>query len=208
MREDDVVWVSDLANFAIRARPTGPKAFCNTRKRVRGGIYPSNESDMETTPCGNEQISAALSTKLDAITDTEHDMNYQATTRAIFLAGMVFASGTVAANTDIKKCVTEAGYITLTDEVCPSGSHAVKIISAPAAQADIVRQGTGAAPTVATERYAIARMPARYVVPMKSRTPERGLSLDISTLRAARASMQMFDNATKSLRLQRVAGLQ
>jgi hypothetical protein len=43
---------------------------------------------------------------------------------------------------------------------------------------------------------------------MKSASPARGLSLDVSTLRAARANMQMFDNATQSLRAQRVAGLQ
>ncbi len=135
-------------------------------------------------------------------------MNSQATTRAIFLAGMVFASGAFAAGNDIKKCVTETGHVTLTDEVCPSGTQTVKVISAPSAAADTRREVSAAAPAVATERYAVTRIPARYVTLMKSTTPARGLSLDISTLRAARANMQMFDNATQSLRSQRVAGLQ
>lgn len=131
-------------------------------------------------------------------------MNSQTTTRVIFLAAMVFASSAFAAGNDIKKCVTESGHVTLTDEVCPSGSQTVKIISAPgSAEAE-----PGPSRTVATERYTIARMPARHVTLMKSTAPARGLSLDISTLRAARANMQMFDNATHSMRLQRIAGLQ
>ncbi len=133
-------------------------------------------------------------------------MNSHATTRAIFLASMVFASSAFAAGNDINKCVTPTGHVTLTDEVCPSGSQAVKVISAP------VSASTETAPAVArsapTERYTVARIPARYVTLMKSSTPARGLSLDISTLRAARANMQMFDNASESLKLQRVAGLQ
>ena len=132
-------------------------------------------------------------------------MNRQATTRAIFLAGMVFASSAFAAGNDIQKCVTESGHVTLTDEVCPSGSRTVKIISA----AETSQVVASASATVATERYAMAaRIPARYLPPMKSTAPARGLSLDIATLRTARANMQMVDNATQSLRQQRVAGLQ
>lgn len=129
----------------------------------------------------------------------------QTSARALFLAGMVFASGAFAANAEVKKCVTESGHVTLTDEACPGGSHTVKIISGPGnAQADEVMS---AAP-VPTERYGAARIPARYATLMKSATPARGLSLDATTLRTARANMQMFDNASQSLRLQRVAGLQ
>lgn len=135
-------------------------------------------------------------------------MNSQTSTRAIFLAAMVFASSAFAAGNDIKKCVTESGHVTLTDEVCPSGSQAVKIISAPGSVEAEPGRDAASARTVATERYTLARMPARHVTLMKSTAPARGLPLDISTLRAARANMQMFDNATQSLRMQRVAGLQ
>lgn len=132
-------------------------------------------------------------------------MNRQTSTRAIFLAGMVFASGAFAANADVKKCVTESGHVTLTDEACPGGSHTVKIISGPgSAHSDEI---VAAAP-VTTERYGAARIPARYATLMKSATPARGLSLDATTLRAARANMQMFDEASQSLRVQRLAGLQ
>ena len=94
-------------------------------------------------------------------------MNRQTSTRAIFLAGMVFASGAFAASAEVKKCITESGHVTLTDEVCPGGSHTVKIISGPgSAQADTV---TSTAP-VSTERYGAARIPVRYATLMKSAT--------------------------------------
>ena len=134
-------------------------------------------------------------------------MNRQASTRAIFLAAMVFASSAFAAGNDIQKCVTDSGHVTLTDEVCPSGSRTVKIISAPA-EAGPERVVASATATVATERYAVARIPTRYPTMMRSAAPARGLALDIATLRSARANMQMFDNASQSLRQQRVAALQ
>lgn len=132
-------------------------------------------------------------------------MNRTNATRAIFLAAMVFAPSAFAGNTDIKKCITGSGHVTLTDEVCPDGTQTVKVISAPSSESE---QTSASSRPVITERYAIARLPTRYVTLMKSSTPARGLSLDVTTLRAARANMQMFDNATQSLRLQRVAGLQ
>ncbi len=135
-------------------------------------------------------------------------MNRQATTRAIFLAGMVFASGAFAAGSEIRKCVTESGHVTLTDEVCPGGSQTVKVINGPSGD-DYASDSTApVSRTVATERYTVASLPARYTTYMKSSTPARGLSLDVSTLRAARANMRMFEDAAQSLRSQRVAGLQ
>ncbi len=127
--------------------------------------------------------------------------------RAIFLAAMVFASSAFAGGSEIKKCVTESGHVTLTDEVCPGGTHTVTVISAPSASTSGSDEMETSRPVV-TERYTTARMPVRYATLMKSSTPARGLSLDVSTLRAARANMQMFDNATQSLKLQRMAGLQ
>ncbi|WP_426106193.1 DUF4124 domain-containing protein [Massilia sp. TSP1-1-2] len=134
-------------------------------------------------------------------------MKRQASTRAIFLAGMVFASSAFAVGTDIKKCVTEAGHVTLTDALCPGDSQAVKIISAPD-EAEPQRQAATQSRAIATERFAATRLPARYATLIKSTTPARSLSLDMSTLRAARANMQLFDNASQTLRSQRLAGLQ
>ena len=58
-------------------------------------------------------------------------MTSPATTRAIFLAGMAFASGAFASS-DINKCVTASGHVTLTDDACPEGTQTVKVISGPA----------------------------------------------------------------------------
>lgn len=132
-------------------------------------------------------------------------MNRTIATRAIFLAAMVFASNAHAGSTQVKKCVTESGHVTLTDEACPGGTQSVKVISVLPASAG--QESVQSRPVV-SERYAPAPMPVRYATLIKSATPARGLPQDVTTLRTARANMQMYDNATQSLRLQRVAGLQ
>lgn len=132
-------------------------------------------------------------------------MNHQTSTRALFLAGMVFASGAFAGN-DINKCVTPTGHVTLTDEACPEGARTVKVISGPATDSeDAVALEPAARPSV--ERYTIQRMPSRYATLMRSPQASRGLSLDVSTLKAARMNMQIFDNAAQSLKARRIAGL-
>jgi hypothetical protein len=133
-------------------------------------------------------------------------MNRQLAARALLLASVVFASSAFAGSNDIQKCVTDAGHVTLTDELCPSGTQSVKVISGPGdaeEQADAPRVRT-----MSTERFGPARVPARIVAQLKHSAPSRGLTLDVSTLRAARATMQMVDNASASLRQQRLAGLQ
>ena len=136
-------------------------------------------------------------------------MNRKIAARAILIASMLCASSAFAGSTDVKKCISESGQVTLTDEACPSGAQTVKIISTPGAIGTEQYAGESAEPrALATERYGAARIPARYPVLARSAAPARGLSLDVTTLRAARASMQLFDNASNSLRQQRVAGLQ
>lgn len=132
-------------------------------------------------------------------------MNNQTLSRALFLAGMVVASGAIAGN-DINKCVTPTGHVTLTDEACPSGTRTVKVISGPAEEVEeVIALEPVSRPSV--ERYTIARMPTRYATLMRSPQPARGLSLDVSTLKAARMNMQIFDNAAQSLKARRIAGL-
>ena len=136
-------------------------------------------------------------------------MNRQIAAGAILIASMVCASSAFAGSTDVKKCISESGQVTLTDEACPSGAQTVKIISTPSATGGDQYGAESAEPRVLTaERYGAVRIPARAPALSRSAAPARGLSLDVTTLRAARASMQMFDNATQSLRQQRVAGLQ
>lgn len=130
-------------------------------------------------------------------------MNHHTALKAIFLASMALASGSFAASSEVRKCVTETGHVTLTDEVCPSGSDTVKIISGPADS----EASAPAQPAPASER-ASTRMPKRYATMLTSSVPARGLSLDASTLRAARANMHMLDHAAQASRSQRIAALQ
>ena len=140
-------------------------------------------------------------------------MNYPASTRAIFLAGMVFASGAFAASSDIKKCVTESGHVTLTDAVCPGDTRAVTIINVPAsAGTERVPDNANDRASTPAQRLTATSMPARYPVHYatlgRNAAPLHAVSLDTATLKAARANMQMVDNAAESSRAQRLAGLQ
>lgn len=132
-------------------------------------------------------------------------MNHPSSTRALFLAGMLFASGAFAGN-DINKCVSPGGDVTLTDEACPEGARTVKIISGPAKDNDTaVAVEPGARPSV--QRDTVARMPARYATLLRSPKPAGGLPLDVSTLKAARMNMLIFDNAAEALKARSLAGL-
>lgn len=132
-------------------------------------------------------------------------MNKTATTRALILAGMLCACNAFASN-DVNKCVAPSGTVTLTDEPCPGGTQTVKVISGPSETTE-----TDIAPTQATvvpERFTVGRLPPRYVALAKSAKPQRGLALDVATLRAAKLNMHLLDNAAQVLRSQRLAGLQ
>ena len=127
-------------------------------------------------------------------------------------AGMVFASAAFAGN-DINKCVTASGQVTLTDEVCPSGAQVVKVISAPS-DADATPAPTLAQAPQTTiraagiEHISLARMPSRYAAPQRFTPPSRGLSLDVATLKIARANLHLAEAAVQIARSQRLAGLQ
>ena len=132
-------------------------------------------------------------------------MNTQATARTLFIACLMFTSCAFA--TDINKCVDETGQVTLTDAVCPGGTHTAKVISGPADGAeDTLAAAPASRPTLA--HYPAPRMPPRYAAPVPATRPARGLSLDIATLKTARANMQLVDNAAPAMRSQRIAGLQ
>jgi hypothetical protein len=119
-----------------------------------------------------------------------------------FLASMVFASAAFA-GTDINKCMTASGQVILTDEACPGGAQTVKVISV-ASEADQAPVAEAPArPTV--ERYTLGRMPTRFSGPSRFTPPSRGLSLDVATLKMARANMHMVDSATQMAKAQRIA---
>jgi hypothetical protein len=124
----------------------------------------------------------------------------------LFLASMVFASAAFA-GTDINKCVTSSGQVTLTDEVCPKGAQVVKVISVPSdTEQAPAPQATERAP--ALEQAFVPRMASRYAAPPRFTPPSRGLSLDVVTLKMARANMHLVESATQMAKSQRLAGLQ
>lgn len=130
-------------------------------------------------------------------------MKQPAATRAILFASILFA-GTAYAS-DINKCVTPSGSVTLTDAPCPSGAETVKVIST-AAQLD----EPNLAPTqaiVTPQRFTIGRLPPRFTPMGIKMRPARAMALDVATLRAARANLHLLDNAAQSLRAQRLVSL-
>ena len=120
------------------------------------------------------------------------------------LSSILFAS-TAFAGSDINKCVAPSGAVTLTDEACPSNTHSVKLIATPDTDsADTPAPHAGPRmPTV--ERFASAPMPLRFATSMRSPAPARGMTLDVATLKAAKANLHLFDMAAP--RTQRLAGL-
>jgi hypothetical protein len=135
-------------------------------------------------------------------------MNSQAITRTVFLASMVFATAAFA-GTDVNKCIAPGGQVTITDEVCPDGADTVKLVAgmsddSDAAPAQTQTQTQAQSPSI--ERYSTRFAPRQ---PKLARTaPARGLALDVATLKAARANLQVFDSASQALRSQRLAALQ
>lgn len=133
-------------------------------------------------------------------------MNSQAITRTVFLASMVFATAAFA-GTDVNKCIAPGGQVTITDEVCPDGADTVKLVAGMSDDSDAAPAQTQTqAQSPSIERYSTRFAPRQ---PKLARTaPARGLALDVATLKAARANLQVFDSASQALRSQRLAALQ
>lgn len=139
-------------------------------------------------------------------------MNRHTFRSSLFLTAMLAASAAFA-GADIVKCVDQNGRVTLTDAQCGEAVESVVVDSAadaaPAASTDPQALETPAAPAMrrkSIERIVLA--PAQ--LPRDSWSPRAGvrmLSRDVETLRAARLSMQVLDQASATLRHQRLAGL-
>lgn len=138
-------------------------------------------------------------------------MNRQTFRSSIFITAM-FAASAAFAGGDIVKCVDQAGKVTLTENQCSEGVQTVLV--------------TGDAPAVATE--ASATDATLTVAPVARRTIQRvaytpaaiqhdswtapksngrPLARDVETLKAARLSMKVLDEASSTSRHQRLAGL-
>ena len=126
-------------------------------------------------------------------------MTNPASRHAILFASMLCACSAFAS--DINKCTAPDGSVTLTDSVCPGDAQATKVVVGSADGAPQAAQG------IVPQRFTVGRLPPRYVVLAKSVKPQRGLALDVATLRAAKLNMLLLDNATQVSRSQRMAAL-
>lgn len=141
-------------------------------------------------------------------------MNRQTFRTSIFITSMLAASAAFA-GADVVKCVDNSGRVTLTDSQCSEGVQTVLVAGsadAPAAASNEAQAAdTAALPVQAARRTPIERI---VLAPAQLRhdswtAPRAGrmLSRDVETLKAARVSMQVLDEASSSMRHQRVAGL-
>jgi hypothetical protein len=121
--------------------------------------------------------------------------------RGCALAAMAAACAAPAhAGGDIVKCVAADGQVTLTDSPCAEDASSV-VVSASAAA-----QPAQAAPSrPALIRTAMAAPPAQHDNWVDPRPHDKMFSRDAATLRAARTSLQVLDEAASSARQQRVA---
>ncbi|MFL6660053.1 MAG: DUF4124 domain-containing protein [Massilia sp.] len=126
------------------------------------------------------------------------------TSRLLFLVSMACA-GAAYAGSDINKCVTPSGEVTLTDAPCADGAQTEKLVAAGSEEsnAQIVPVRSRG-----IEHYTLPRMPARSVAVNPGAPLARGLARDVATLKAARANLVQYDSAAQALRNQRLASLQ
>lgn len=132
----------------------------------------------------------------------------------IFITAMLAASAAFAGG-DIVKCVDQSGKVTLTDGQCSDGTQAVVLeaegsAAAPAESVVAADADQPAAPVVrraATQRVAYAPQPVQHDSWSAPRPASRMLARDVETLKAARLSMQVLDDASSSTRRPRLAGL-
>lgn len=138
-------------------------------------------------------------------------MNRQTFRSSIFITAMLAASAAFAGG-DIVKCVDQNGKVTLTENQCSDGVQTVLVAGdAPALAADATAAETPLAVAPAARRaiQRVAFTPAAiqhdsWTAPKSSGRP---LARDVETLKAARISMKVLDEASSSSRHQRLAGL-
>lgn len=129
--------------------------------------------------------------------------------RSAIIAGLVIStaiSASVSAGTEIVKCVDTDGNVTLTDAACPSNAKAAVLVTGASEPDETPVMGD--MPTIqstAAERYSMPRFARRELPAARRMPPGSLLARDVATLKAARASMQLLDSASQSLRAQRLA---
>lgn len=137
-------------------------------------------------------------------------MNRQTFRSSIFITAMLAASAAFAAG-DIVKCVDQNGKVTLTESQCSDGVQTVLLAGdAPAVAADAAA-GDATIPAAparrATQRVAYTPAAIDHDTWTAPKSNGRPLARDVETLKAARISMRVMDEASSTLRHQRLAGL-
>jgi hypothetical protein len=139
-------------------------------------------------------------------------MNRHTIRASLFVTAMLAASATFA-GTDIVKCVDQDGQVTLTDSHCGEAVEKVQVAGSaemPAAEPTIDAPAVAAVPAVrrsAVQRFVLPPAAPRHSSWSVPRPASRPLARDVETLRAARVSMQVLDQASAALKHQRMAGL-
>jgi len=113
------------------------------------------------------------------------------------LALLAALSAPAFAGGDIVKCVAADGHVTLTDQPCNAGSSSASVIVTAAS----------AAPRAAITKVALTAPVVEHDNWVDPKPHGKMFSRDAATLRAARTSLQVMDEASTSARQQRVAGL-
>jgi hypothetical protein len=188
----------------------GPfRFFMHCRKQVKDGSY---KKTIQAT-CGSEQITRCAARTMRSYANRSNIMNRHTFRSSIFITAMLAASAAFA-GADIVKCVDQNGKVTLTDAQCGEGLPTM-LVQAEAAPAplSVNESAEGAVPAaapavrrVATQRVAYAPQPIQHDSWTAPR-PSKMLSRDVETLKAARLSMQVLDEASATVRHQRLAGL-
>jgi hypothetical protein len=142
-------------------------------------------------------------------------MNRQTFRSSIFMVAMLAASAAFANADNIVKCVDQNGKVTLTDAECGEGIKTVVVTAGteggPTASTDIEAEDgaiAAAAPVArrAAQRVAYSPPPVQHDN-WTARRASKMLSRDVETLKAARLSMRVLDEASATARQQRLAGL-
>ncbi len=139
-------------------------------------------------------------------------MNRNTFRSSIFITAMLAASAAFA-GADIVKCVDQDGRVTLTDSQCGTGVQTLVVAgSADTPATDAESLDSAALPAAPVARRTIRRVvlaPAqmRHDNWSSQRPSGKMFARDIETLKAARLSMQVLDEASATLRHQRLAGL-
>ena len=141
-------------------------------------------------------------------------MNRTTIRSSLLLTALFAASAAFASSADIVKCVGQDGHVTLTDSQCRAGVQSVVVaasaetpaVAAPEVHA--IEAGTVAAPPVRRiTRLAYTPAPFQHDSWSAPRAKNRLLARDVETLKAARLSRKVLDQASASAKHQRVAGL-